>query len=147
MCLVVDANQAGVFFGKPNSETAAPIWAWLQRDGILVYGGKLAAELGKHGSARKLLLELSRAGKAILESQAGTEAAAQAIRKQGGCLSNDLHVLALAWVSGARVLFTEDKDLIRDFKNLAILKPKGRIYRSAAHHRLLGHVPGCRKPR
>lgn len=148
MCLVIDANRAGVFFGQPGSEAAAPIWAWLRKDGVLVYGGRLAAELAKVAVAGKLLLELNRAGRAILEDTAKVEAAESEIRKAGSFESNDPHVLALARVSSARVLYSEDKALIRDFKNRELLdNPRGRVYRQASHHKLLGHVSGCRKPR
>jgi hypothetical protein len=146
MCLVIDANRAGVFFGQPGSEAAAPIWAWLKKDGVLVYGGRLAAELGKLAVARKLLLELNRAGRAVLEDNARVEVAESEIRKAGGFESNDPHVLALARVSGARVLYTDDDTLMADFRNPRLLKPKGRIYQRAEHSHLLVHRPGCRKP-
>lgn len=145
-CLVIDANRAGVFFGQPGSEAAAPIWAWLRKDGVLVCGGRLADELAKLAVARKLLLELNRAGRAVLEASEKVAKVEAEIRRAGGIESNDPHVLALARVSGARVVYTEDGALIRDFTNPAILRPKGRVYRKATHQRLLGHRPGCRKP-
>ena len=43
--------------------------------------------------------------------------------------SNDTHVLALARVSGARLLFTNDDDLKRDFANPDIIPgTPGQIY-------------------
>ena len=62
----------------------------------------------------------------------------------GHCQSNDHHVIALARVSGARVLFTEDKALMRDFGDLRLLRPKGKVYRRPSHSRLLVHRRGCR---
>lgn len=144
MCLLVDANRAHILFGQPSSEVAAPIWAWLGKDGILIYGGKLAKELGRLGDARRLLLRLNQAGKAILEDEKGTNALVRELLDRGGLRSNDPHVLALARISGARVVYTEDGDLMKDFADLKLLRPKGRIYRQATHKHLLGHRPGCR---
>lgn len=146
MCLVIDANRAGVFFGQPGSEAAAPIWAWLRKDGVLVYGGRLAAELGKLAEARRLLLRLYQSGQAVLMDSKLIEQAEAEVLGFEGLESDDPHVLALARVSGARVVYTEDAALIRDFTNPRVLKPKGRVYQRAEHCHLLGHRKGCRKP-
>jgi hypothetical protein len=145
MCLLVDANRAHVLFGQPGSEVAAPIWAWLGRDGILIYGGKLAEELGRLGDARRLLLRLNQAGKAILEDGKRTNDLDLELQSRSGLRSNDAHILALAEISGARVVFTEDTALMKDFTNPKMLRPRGRVYRYASHNHLLGHRPGCRK--
>lgn len=144
MCLIVDADRAHVLFSQPDSEDAVPIWDWLRRDGILVYGGRLANELGKVGSARRLLVELTRSGRAMLENAGLVEEQEELLRATGECSSNDKHVLALARISGARVLFTNDRMLMRDFCNPRLLKPKGKIYKRAEHRDLLVHRPGCR---
>ena len=70
----------------------------------------------------------------------------------GVCKSNDLHVLALALVSGARLLYTNDTALIDDFGNRDIVaRPRGKIYTTAqvtdAHRRLLAARDLCRMPR
>ena len=45
------------------------------------------------------------------------------------CTSNDVHVLALALVSGARLLYTNDAALIMDFKNSKVIaNPRGKVY-------------------
>ena len=70
------------------------------------------------------------------------------------CRSDDEHVLALALVSGARLLYTNDSALIEDFKNRAIVQnPAGKIYTTArnntvttAHRRLLADRTLCRRP-
>jgi len=54
------------------------------------------------------------------------------------CRSDDIHILALARAGGARLLYTEDKDLKKDFKNKAIIDdPRGKIYSGAKNKRLL----------
>ena len=70
------------------------------------------------------------------------------------CKSNDPHVLALALVSGARLLYTNDAALIDDFGNPEIVaKPRGKVYTTArnadvtnAHRRLLAARDLCRAP-
>lgn len=147
MCIIVDANRAHVLFSQPASDAAAPIWEWLKKDGILVYGGKLASELGKITTSRRLLAELARGGRAILETAETVDREERLVLATGHCKSNDQHVVALARVSGARVLFTEDRFLMEDFQNPRLLRPKGKIYRRSTHRRLLTHRPGCRKHR
>ena len=45
------------------------------------------------------------------------------------CRSNDTHVIALAQISGARLLYSNDKDLYVDFKNKHLIdEPRGKIY-------------------
>jgi hypothetical protein len=144
MCLIVDANRAHVLFGQPDSEDAVPIWEWLKKDGILVYGGHLALELSRHDQARRLLVELGRAGRAIREDDEAVREDESRVHAMEECTSNDQHVIALARVSGARVLYTEDQALMNDFGNPRLLHPKGKIYRRAKHRRLLSHRPGCR---
>ena len=68
------------------------------------------------------------------------------------CRSDDEHVLALAVVSGARLLYTNDTALIADFKNREIIaNPRGKVYSTAVsnrvtatHRRLLGDRTLCR---
>ena len=51
------------------------------------------------------------------------------LEKKGLCISDDPHVIALARISGARLLCSNDKDLQQDFgtKNL-IDRPRGKVY-------------------
>ena len=80
---------------------------------------------------------------------------ASRLRREGGCISNDPHVLALALVSGARLLYTNDTALIEDFGNREIVaRPRGKVYTTArtanvtdAHQRLLAARDLCRAPR
>ena len=54
------------------------------------------------------------------------------------CRSDDPHVLALARVSGARLLFANDGRLIQDFQNNDILRqPPGKVYPPTDYHRFL----------
>jgi len=51
--------------------------------------------------------------------------------------SDDLHVLALARCSGARLLCTRDDALSQDFTDRRIIKPPGKVYKNASHKHLL----------
>ena len=42
--------------------------------------------------------------------------------------SDDPHILALAQIGGARLLYSDDQPLHGDFKNAALLDPPGAIY-------------------
>ncbi len=53
----------------------------------------------------------------------------QELQNEGKCASNDLHVLALAQASGARLLYSNDRALQRDFKNKNLIdRPRGKVY-------------------
>jgi predicted nucleic acid-binding protein len=143
MCVIVDANLAGLIFGSPPHPDFIPVLDWLQqRDGCLVVGGHLAAELSRLEKARRFVVQLQRAG--IVRQVPAAEVAREEAEVAGAglCESNDSHVVALARVSGARTLCTHDKALQRDFRNPRLVtKPRGAIYQRAAHAKLLRHTP------
>jgi len=65
------------------------------------------------------------------------------------CESDDPHVIALAQISGARILCSRDKNLHKDFTNSELVNdPRGRIYQNSSHAQLFrrhGHTEACRK--
>jgi len=141
MCLIVDANVAGRFLAQPGA-----IVDWLsgkRGDPRLVAAGKLRRELAILDKVRRLLVALERAGRlrSADEQRLATEEAR--LRRAGQCESNDHHVLALAIVTGARTLATDDDALARDFKNARLISaPRGKIYRDPeSHGKLLRHTP------
>ncbi|WP_147277245.1 hypothetical protein [Rhodovulum sp. 12E13] len=48
-----------------------------------------------------------------------------------GHRSDDEHILALARACGTRLLYTEDGDLIADFKDRSIICPRGKVFQSS----------------
>ena len=57
---------------------------------------------------------------------------------RGNVRSDHIHVIALANASGARLLYTEDKGLMDDFKNKDLIsKPRGTVYSRAKNAILL----------
>ena len=108
-------------------------------------GGLLTVELQKLEVVRKLLVQLDRAGRLRKMPPNAVDAESKALAKRAICCSNDLHVLALAIISGARTIATYDEVLIQDCKNPEILSsPRSKIYRHPAlHQRLLSHASSC----
>ncbi len=141
MCIIIDANVLGKFLADPPDDDAVPVHDWLtRRRGKLVYstGGKFAREID--GKARQRLADYVRAGLAVEEVRRERldeeeQGLATAIR------SDDPHVLALARVSGARLLYTDDGDLMTDFKTKRFIdRPRGKVYSSVANRNLLSRT-------
>jgi predicted nucleic acid-binding protein len=144
VCLIVDTNLAARVFAEPSEADFAPILDWLERDGCLVVGGPLAGELARIERARRYLLGLLRAGRARRIPDVQVDEERRTVEDMDLCRSNDIHVLALARASGARVVCTHDRDLQRDFRNPAILsRPRGSVYQRREHARLLRHSSSC----
>lgn len=145
MCAIVDANMASRFFGDPVDEGLRPLWDWISKGrGVLVVGGQLFKELDRVGDARRVLREWERTGRARTAPHNKVEQETRRLKRANERTklyrSNDPHVIALARVSGARLLCTEDKNskLMRDFRNAKLVnKPRGKVYRNASHAHLL----------
>jgi len=73
------------------------------------------------------------------------------LNQLGTCKSDDPHIIALAQISGARLLYTNDKALQKDFKRKELIdSPRWKIYStlkggnySPAHKRLLANRNLC----
>ncbi len=136
MCMIVDANRLGIFLSDPVHEDSIPVRRWVDaQGGRIVYstGGKFAQEVV--GKARAKLEAYAQAGKAVLISPKQFEADATDLAPR--IRSDDPHVLALARVTGVRLLYTADGDLIDDFKDRSVINPKGRVYSRASNANLL----------
>ena len=154
MCLIVDANVAHTFDFPPHDD-AVPILKWLLNPhsfAMLVVGGDLTDELLRSGEPiRNLLTQLNRAGRLrivdrkildIEQEKVKTLLKADGIDKK----MNDPHIIAIARVSGSRLLFSRDsKSLLHEiFKTRKYLKPPGKIYQTREHAELLRSSPKCK---
>jgi hypothetical protein len=94
---------------------------------------------------RRQLVQLDRAGRLRSADPEELQREEKRLRTSATCASNDLHVLALGIVSGARTLATDDNALAADFTNKRIIDgPRGKIYRDPARHgRLVCHTSSC----
>ena len=155
MCLIVDNSVSGKFFSSREGELYFLALDWItEGNGKLVMGGRLWDEYqdvprGKRILTRraKLVLELERQGRARFYSAATVDEEERRVKDV--CQSNDAHVIALARISGARVLCARDGALEADFKNLELINsPAGHIYETAADSEHLDplHGHGCPYP-
>ena len=124
--------------------------------GRLVAGGKLLEEL--EASAKDFTKWASEAivsGKMRIVDKTEVDARTDQIRRAGVYESDDPHILALAQVSGARLLYTNDGDLQQDFKDKRLIdSPRGKVYSTRerrdftpTHRRLLADKNLCRAGR
>ena len=139
MCLIVDMCVAHRAI-DPTDDDFEPVRAALTSGRqVLVLGGQLRREYMKYLPLLRFVAELDRRGgvRILLESAIDDETAR--VRKLGLCESNDEHLIALARVSGARLLCTTDGPATRDFKKKALIdSPRGKVYKRRSHRHLLG---------
>ena len=130
MCAILDANAASAVFGRNQGGATRAFFDWINDgSGSLVVGGKLRRELNKIGSFREWQKQAVLAGRIKNADDAIVDKRAAELVRRDECASNDHHIVALANVSGARLLYTNDAELQKDFKNHNLIKePRGKIY-------------------
>lgn len=147
MCIIVDACAVGDFFTDSPTEAALAVRDWIEtKGGKLVYGGKLTIELSKSNRARAELRSLWQRGRALQYRSSVVDKEATRLSSTNACTSNDQHVIALARISGARVLYSYDANsgLHADFKNPDLVdNPRGGVYKHIDHKHLLAHHASC----
>ncbi len=147
MCAIIDNNMRDRFFGTPVDPDLQPLWNWINDGkGVLVVGGHLREELYKSENARRAIQQWIRAARAKdMEDVRPGEVEAETRQIADLCKSDDAHVIALARVSGARRLCSEDQLLHADFRNRELISSlRGAVYQNATHTHLLRHRQGCR---
>ena len=151
MCAIVDASVLRDVFGPDRPEAGKKFYSWItQGSGRLVIGGKVTQEFYKMDAAKIWAEEAMRAGKLKIEDDTQMANKTKALKTTNDCKSNDLHVIALAQISGARLLYAKDKDLENDFKRM-LRKPNGKIYKTPkngefnkSHKKMLSNKSLCR---
>ena len=129
MCAIVDANVSHQVFSENRPPAGEEFFKWLNRGkGRLVVGGKLRLELYQ---TRFHLWEREAFRRGFIQEFNDEEVVEKALelRDSRACKSNDAHVIALAQISGARLLYSNDVLLQRDLKNNDLLdNPDGKVY-------------------
>ena len=134
MGAIVDANVADEVFGSNRSEAGKQFFDWIDAGkGVLMVGGGILQEFDKTSFRKRRIKEWMR--QAVLAGNV-REFKDPKINKlktkllgEKKCRSDDPHILALAQVSGARLLYSNDKKLQQDFKNKELIdQPRGKIY-------------------
>ncbi len=143
MCAILDANVAGEVFAPDRHPVAEAFFLWMKRRGRLVVGGEQWAELRKNTDAKSWMLQGIKAGRVRRVARAVVDARTREIARDPELtlMSDDPHVIALATVGGARLLYSNDLYLQQDFKNQTLTgPPRGRVYTSLP-------LPGRHGPR
>ncbi len=166
MCVIIDANLLDDVFGENRSEAGAKLFEWIdnpKKSGHLVLGGtKLRSEsMPKHAFS----VWWRRATSSGIATEIKTKVIddlEKDLIDEDSCSSDDEHIIALAKVSGARLLYSNDGLLEDDFKNKGktpnlLPSPRGKSYPSSMppkdqkftkHHRnLLEDKNLCKMPR
>jgi hypothetical protein len=147
VCLIVDSNVVHRVLLDPTDKDFRDIYVSLFGKGrvraVVVYGGRLLEEYGTSARVIRALAALDRAGRArAIPAQTVGEETSKVIQS-GLCVSNDHHVIALARVSGVRLLCSNDQPLHQDFTNKKVIdKPRGKVYQKRKHKPLLARF--CR---
>lgn len=144
MCVILDASIAGVLMSNSDFR---PLLGWIDSTpGMIVYGGRQGEELAKVTDLAKRLRSWSASGHARQIDAERLKSEEAIVREIGLCKSNDVHVIALARVTGARILAADDHNLETDFKNQGLVpSPGGHVYKNQQHSHLLrrGHTKAC----
>ena len=154
MCAIVDANVMHEVFGSNLPPAGEGFFDWIEKGTKrLVVGGKLREELEQSSEDfRKWARVAIRTGKIRIVNTNEVDAKTREIENEGGYESDDPHVIALAQVSGARLLYSNDGDLQEDFGNKNLIdRPRGKVYSTRRnkdfqpeHRRLLSRRDLCR---
>ena len=135
MCAILDNNVIHeVFSSSDQKPTRGVVFLeWIEEGkSVLIIGGELTKELYKTKNAHDWIRQGLLAGVVINvdtdEEGVKIEKRVSMLQQQGSCHSNDPHIIVLAQISGARILYTKDKELMEDFKNKRFIDPKGKIY-------------------
>lgn len=131
MCAILDSNTSHEVFGNNQSEASLAFFNWIvQEGGHLVIGGKNEDELTHNSPGfRHWKQELQRSGRMTIEDKVKVNSKTDELISNNLCISDDEHVVALALVSGARLLYSNDGDLQQDFNDHRLIRnPRGKVY-------------------
>lgn len=112
----------------------------------------MIAELYGSNDIKKRMSELAQAGKIREVNNKDTDNLTRDLKQKKRCQSDDEHIIALAIISGARLLYSNDKKLHKDFKNKSLIdNPRGKVYSTAIkkeftedHSNLLARTDLCK---
>ncbi|MXY40618.1 MAG: PIN domain-containing protein [Rhodospirillaceae bacterium] len=133
MCAIVDANVVWEVFGSDRPEAGQKFFDWLTAgSGILIIGGRLLSESSKDLRFKKWAEAAVKSGRMKIEDGNEIDRRKAEISRIGQARSNDVHIVALAQISGARLLYSNDRKLIDDFKDKSLIdRPRGKVYRTS----------------
>ena len=137
MCAIVDANAISEIFhlgssgGKDaRSEAGKQFFEWLKTkpERLIIGGSKLKEEL----KIERLLIWMKgvdQEGKFLKYDDDEVDQKARELLDQNACKSDDEHIIALAQISKARLLYSHDEPLHEDFRDAKLInRPRGKIF-------------------
>jgi len=156
MCAIIDANVANEILSSSQSEAGFEFFKWIQDGhGKLISGGKNRHELNKCGEEYRQWASQARSSGMLVEVSDQAVAKREEQLKHSGLIqSDDPHIIALAQLSGARLLFSNDLKLHKDFRKRELIdQPRGKIYSTSKgssfrgeHKSLLRNKNICKRP-
>lgn len=123
MPIVIDADSASSL-AAGRCPTSRRIIRWVKEGGIVHSGGRLQHELGMT-PLKNLLAAWSAAGRLVLFPAADVVREINAFRDLAR--SNDVHVIAVVRIGGAKVIVTGDNALKSDLKDSEVSLSKRKI--------------------
>lgn len=138
MCLILDANCLHKVFPSTDTEFIPVKETITSGNAKLVFGGtKLREEYRRVNAAWRMIVALDKAGRTRKVDDSAVDAKELDLSASGKLQSDDPHVIALALISGVRLLCSHDKNLHADFTNPGIVQPSGNVYQNASHKKLI----------
>ena len=123
-CAIVVANCMSEFISK-RIETYSLLFKRLTEKsgrGVLFLGGRLKCEIeAASAKNRRWLLVARQRGYLEYSDEEKVKRRTKKVKESSDLDSNDPHVIALAQVSGARLLVSNDEELRKDFKKRQFL--------------------------
>ncbi len=111
MCAIVDANVVKGLLKQESGPAALFLKQVESRKITIVIGGYKLREEYQKASCSDWLAEAIRAGLVRSEEDQRVDDLAQRLAFDGRTISDDYHIIALAQISGARLLYSYDKKL------------------------------------
>lgn len=154
MCAILDANSIHEIFQPDKFEAGREFLKWIDSGkGTLMTGGKAYQEFqaGLSAKGRNWAQQAQLSGKLQIVNEDQVKKLTEKIKTSASYRSDDPHILALAQVSGARLLYSNDIDLQRDFRDKALIdNPRGKVYSTRegkefkdSHRKLLANRALC----
>ena len=156
MCAILDANVAGQVFGMDRPPAAKAFFDRIDSGRVrLLIGGGLRRELDRISAFGDWRRQAVLAGRVTLLNDEMVDGRATELGRDNACRSNDEHVIAVAQLGGARLLYSNDRALQDDFRDKALIdQPRGKVYSTRTrddmtptHRRLLANRNLCRRGR
>ena len=147
MCCIVDNSVVGELVSRRTPRSKLFLKLQLARKIRIATCGELKKEYGKHQAAIDFFVRVRRNNLLDDIDDEQIDAEKDLVVKAAQPKSNDLHVLALARVSGARVIATDDRALQEDIGNKKLLDaPRGKVF-SNENQRHLFSGRYCQSPK